>query len=38
MIREYPISMKQYARVVAPVVLPAPQELFLCTTSLMSKF
>jgi hypothetical protein len=38
MVRECPMSMKQYARVAAPVVLPAPQELSICTTSPMSKF
>ena len=38
MVRECPMSMKQYARVVAPAVLPAPQELSPCTTLLMSKF
>ena len=38
MIRKCPISMKQYARVVAPAVLPALQELSLCTTSPMNKF
>jgi len=38
MVRECPMSMKQYARVVAPAVLPAPQELLPCTTSPMSKF
>jgi len=38
MVRECPMSMKQYVRVVAPAVLPAPQELSPCTTLLMSKF
>jgi len=38
MVRECPMSMKQYVRVVAPAVLPALQELSPCTTLLMSKF
>ena len=38
MVREYPMSMKQHARVVATAVLLALQELSPCTSLLMSKF
>jgi hypothetical protein len=38
MVRECPMSMKQYARVVAPAMLPALQEPSPCNTSPTSKF
>jgi len=38
MVRECPMPMKENTMAVVPAMLPAPQKLLPCTTSLMSKF